>query len=146
MTEFTRITCSFEETFQLGRDLAKGACSGDIFALWGELGAGKTTFTRGFARGLGVPENIPITSPTFTLVNEYDGLMKLYHIDLYRISSEYELDTIPLREVLYGSGVSLIEWPDRLGRYLPYNRWDIIFEIVDDDLRKITVRRRTDSS
>ncbi|SFM41462.1 tRNA (adenosine(37)-N6)-threonylcarbamoyltransferase complex ATPase subunit type 1 TsaE [Thermodesulforhabdus norvegica] len=145
MERLIRLTCSSEETVDLGRSIGKMLRPGDVLALWGSLGAGKTTFTRGVARGIGIPEDIPITSPTFTLINEYEGPLKLYHIDLYRVASEDDLETLPLREILYGAGVSVIEWPEKIGGYLPHCRWDVRFEIVDDERRRITVERVEDS-
>lgn len=134
-----RLTCSSEETVDFGRAVGKMLRPGDVLTLWGSLGSGKTTFAKGIARGIGIPENIPITSPTFTLINEYDGPIKLYHIDLYRVASEDELETIPLREILYGTGVAVIEWPEKMGGYLPNFRWDVHFEVLGDEQRKITV-------
>lgn len=131
-----------EETVQLGRFFGSRLKAGDIVALWGDLGAGKTTFTRGIAQSLGIPSSVPITSPTFTIINEYQGAMKLYHIDLYRIRGADDVESLALREILYGSGVCVIEWPDRLGNEeLPENRWDVLFDIIGDDERLITVER-----
>lgn len=134
------LTKSSEETVALGKTFGSRLKPGDVIALWGDLGAGKTTFTRGLARALGVPPSIPITSPTFTIVNEYHGAVKLYHIDLYRIRGPEDIESIALREILYGRGISVIEWPDRLGKdELPEKRWDIMFDILDEEERLITV-------
>ena len=126
-------------SLKLGARIGEQVEAGDVLALWGELGSGKTLFTRGIARGMGVPLQIPITSPTFTIINEYEGRLRLYHLDLYRLTTLDELETLPWREVMFGAGVAVIEWPDRMGGLLPDERWDITFEYVDDDRRSITL-------
>jgi tRNA threonylcarbamoyladenosine biosynthesis protein TsaE len=128
-------TCSFE----LGRLLGGSLEPGDVVALWGELGAGKTFITRGIARGLGVPWEVPVTSPTYTFINEYDGRLHLYHLDLYRLTHPDDLETLPWREALFGTSVAVIEWPDRLGDYLPDERWDIRLTVTGDESRAITL-------
>lgn len=133
-------------SLRLGARIGEQVESGDVFALWGELGSGKTLFTRGIARGMGVPRQIPITSPTFTIINEYDGRQHhLYHLDLYRVTTIEELETLPWRETLFGEGIAVVEWPDRLGALLPENRWDISFEFLDDESRIITLAARGES-
>jgi tRNA threonylcarbamoyladenosine biosynthesis protein TsaE len=122
----------------LGVKIGEQVEPGDVLALWGELGSGKTLFARGIARGIGVPPQVPITSPTFTIINEYQGRLRLYHLDLYRLPTPDELETLPWRETLFGDGVAVIEWPDRMGRLLPDKRWDIRFEFLDEDRRTIT--------
>jgi len=128
-------TCSLMLATSIGKQVEPG----DIFALWGELGSGKTLFTRGIARGMGVPPQIPVTSPTFTLINEYEGRLRLYHLDLYRLTTLEELETLPWRETIFGAGVAAIEWPDRMGSLLPEERWDIKLEFRDEDSRIITI-------
>jgi tRNA threonylcarbamoyladenosine biosynthesis protein TsaE len=141
------ITKSAEETVNFGKNFGSRLQPGDVVALWGDLGSGKTTFTRGIARALGVPPSVPITSPTFTIINEYHGALNLYHIDLYRISGVTDLETLTLREILYGHGVCVIEWPDRLGKdELPENRWDILFDVIDENERLIIIERVGNSS
>jgi len=127
------------ETLEMGQWIGRNLAAGDVIALWGELGAGKTLLTRAMARGLGVPERVPVTSPTFTFINEYDGRLHIYHMDLYRLTDLTELDTLPWMEALYGTGVSLIEWPERLGTLMPEERWDIRIEITGDETRTITL-------
>jgi tRNA threonylcarbamoyladenosine biosynthesis protein TsaE len=100
-----------DETFDLGEKLGEKLNNGDIVALYGELGAGKTVFTKGIAKGLGVCEEI--TSPTFTLLKEYEGRNRLYHFDLYRIEDEEALENIGFYEYLGGEGVCVIEWADK---------------------------------
>ncbi|MCU0574846.1 MAG: tRNA (adenosine(37)-N6)-threonylcarbamoyltransferase complex ATPase subunit type 1 TsaE [Syntrophobacteraceae bacterium] len=127
------------ETLEMGLWIGRNLAAGDVIALWGELGAGKTFLTRAIALGLGVPERIPVTSPTFTFINEYEGRLHIYHMDLYRLTDLTELDTLPWMEALYGTGVSLIEWPERLGTLMPEERWDIRIEITGDEARTITL-------
>lgn len=102
---------SAEAMIDLGARLGERLLPGSIVALSGPLGAGKTTLTKGIARSLGVTEEI--TSPTFTIVSEYAGRLVLHHVDLYRIGSVEELDLLGLEEVLYGNGVSVVEWSER---------------------------------
>ncbi len=107
-----------EQTYKFGYDMAKEARQGDVIALIGDLGTGKTVFAKGFADGLGVSE--PVTSPTFTIVCEYtQGSLPLYHFDVYRIDDPEELFEIGFEEYLYGGGVCLIEWADRIMDELP---------------------------
>jgi tRNA threonylcarbamoyladenosine biosynthesis protein TsaE len=123
----------------LGRAIGELLQPGDILGLWGELAAGKTLLARGIARGLGIGPEVRITSPTFTIINEYAGRLRLYHIDLYRISGPDDLDTLPWQESLFGNGVAVIEWPERLGRLLPAERWDIKFSICDKESREMLI-------
>jgi tRNA threonylcarbamoyladenosine biosynthesis protein TsaE len=131
-----------ECSLSLGRKIGELLLPGDILALWGELAAGKTLLTRGIARGLGIPPETRITSPTFTIINEYLGRLYLYHLDLYRISESDELETLPWQESLFGNGVAVIEWPERLDRLLPSERWDIKLFITGDEHRKILITPR----
>jgi tRNA threonylcarbamoyladenosine biosynthesis protein TsaE len=126
---------------QVGRQLERG----DVVTLRGDLGSGKTVFARGIARGLGVPLQVPITSPTFTIVNEYQGRLRLFHLDLYRLTTPEELEMLPWREIIFGEGVSVIEWPDRMGGLLPEERWDIMFAFLDDDRRSISLAAHGES-
>ncbi len=126
----------------LGHRIGELLQPGDILGLWGELAAGKTLLTRGIARGLGVEPEVRITSPTFTIINEYSGRLRLFHLDLYRLSGPDDLDTLPWEESLFGNGVAVIEWPDRLGRLLPAERWDIMFSICDVQSREMLIRGR----
>ncbi len=128
-----RCTCA------IGRKIGENLEPGDVLALRGELGAGKTFLTRAMAHGLGVPASIPITSPTFTIINEYDGRLHLYHIDLYRLAGVDDLDTLAWQEALFGEGIAVVEWPDRMGPLLPEDRWDIRIEITGDDSRTFTL-------
>ena len=114
----TIITNSAGETYDIGYTMAKEAVCGTIIALTGDLGAGKTVFAKGFAAGLGINDHV--TSPTFTIVCEYEGgTLPLYHFDVYRIDDPEELWEIGFEEYLYGQGVCLIEWADKIMDELP---------------------------
>ncbi len=111
-------TYSPEETFRLGQSIGSACVPGQIFSLDGDLGAGKTVFTQGFARGLGITE--PITSPTFTILQSYDeGRLPLYHFDVYRIADPEEMDEIGYEDCFYGDGVSLVEWATLIEELMP---------------------------
>lgn len=105
-------------TLALGTSLAARLAAGDIVLMEGALGSGKTTLARGIAAGLGVPPE-RVHSPTFTLVNHYRGRLPVYHIDLYRIQKPADLLEVGLEELLGTDGVALVEWPERLGSWLP---------------------------
>ncbi|MCU0589621.1 MAG: tRNA (adenosine(37)-N6)-threonylcarbamoyltransferase complex ATPase subunit type 1 TsaE [Syntrophobacteraceae bacterium] len=132
-------SASEERTTEVGRWIGRNLAASDVVALWGDLGAGKTFLTRAIALGLGVPEQTPVTSPTFTLINEYLGRLHIYHLDLYRLTDLTELDALPWMEALYGTGVSIIEWPEQLGTLIPEDRWDIRIKITGDEARTITL-------
>jgi tRNA threonylcarbamoyladenosine biosynthesis protein TsaE len=125
---FTALLASPLDTHALAARLAPLARAGDVITLSGDLGAGKTTFARGFINALFVTHDLPledVPSPTFTLVQEYQlPLFTLYHIDLYRVESQSELFELGLED-FFSEGVSLIEWPDRLGSLLPSDRLDV---------------------
>ncbi len=125
-----------ESTRQLGFALGRLLEGGDIVTLWGGLGAGKTFLARAMARGLEVDPRIPVTSPTFTFINEYEGRLHLYHLDLYRLEDPDELETLPWREALYGDGVAVVEWPEKLGESLPGERLDVRIEITGPQSRR----------
>lgn len=130
-----------EETYNIGNTIGHNARSGQIFCLNGDLGVGKTVFTKGFARGLGVED--VISSPTFTIVQEYtNGDMPFYHFDVYRIADPEEMYEIGFEEYIYGGGVCLIEWAGLIEDILPENVTNITIEKDLDkglDYRKITL-------
>jgi len=127
------------QTFDLGFSIGKRAEDGDVFALSGELGSGKTCFTGGLARGLGVGEDYAITSPTFTLINEYPGRCRLYHCDVYRLNSSGDLEDLGFDEYLSGKGVMAIEWAEKIPDALPPQALSISFVYVDENRRKIRI-------
>lgn len=125
---------SEKETKQLGFNLSKKVVKGSVISLRGSLGAGKTVFAKGFAEGLGITE--AIVSPTFTLVQEYDGVLKMYHLDLYRLSGEDEFESMGGEDFLYPDGLTLIEWSEKIEDMLPDNT--IFINItIDKDLKRI---------
>ncbi len=134
-------TYSPEETFEAGKKLGEQAQAGDVFALLGDLGVGKTVFTQGFARGLVIEE--PVNSPTFTILQIYEeGRLPLYHFDVYRIGDPEEMDEIGFEEYTEGNGVCLIEWANLIEEILPPNTH--VITIGKDltkglDYRRITI-------
>ncbi|MEN6375999.1 MAG: tRNA (adenosine(37)-N6)-threonylcarbamoyltransferase complex ATPase subunit type 1 TsaE [Smithella sp.] len=133
-------TCNAEETFEFARKIGKKLKEGDILALSGELGSGKTCFTGGIARGLGVSENYQITSPTFTLINEYPARLRLFHFDVYRLNGFFELDDLGYDEFISGNGVVVIEWAEKIAEIIPDTAFFINFEYIDENKRKITIK------
>lgn len=125
MGGWTIVTTSPRQSQNLGRNLGNLVQGGEIIGLVGEFGAGKTCFVRGFAKGIEVGADAWVRSPTFTLINEYSGRLPVFHIDLYRVGKQTELDNLNLREYLYGDGVSLIEWFE----YLPAHEVDEYLEL-----------------
>lgn len=125
-------TNSSEETFELGRRLGSKAVPGDIYTLTGDLGTGKTVFAQGFADGLGVREYV--NSPTFTILQVYeDGLMPLYHFDVYRIEEPEEMEEIGYEDYFFGDGVTLIEWAELIEELIPEKAHRIV---ITKDLNK----------
>ena len=118
---------SEEMTFEIGKKLGEKADKGEIICLEGDLGVGKTVFTKGFAEGLNIEENID--SPTFTIVQEYtEGRLPLYHFDVYRIGAISEMDEIGYEDYFFGEGVCLIEWASRIEELIPESAIRIIIE------------------
>ena len=123
---------SERETYELGIKLGQEAKAGAVFTLIGDLGVGKTVFTKGLARGLEIDE--PISSPTFTIVQVYDeGRLPFYHFDVYRIGDVEEMDEIGYEDYVYGEGVSLIEWANLIEEILPKHYTEIK---IEKDLEK----------
>ncbi len=132
-------THSLEETQALGQKIGAWLGAGAVLALTGDLGSGKTSFVQGLARGLDVPADYYITSPTYTLINEYPGRCHLFHVDLYRIEDTVDFDDIGLYEIMHSDGVVVIEWADRLHKDLLSEHVAIHIEILDDESRKIRI-------
>lgn len=134
---------TLEQTILFGQKLGKLAVAGDVITLTGDLGAGKTTLTQAIALGLEVPQNCYITSPTFSLLHEYPGRIPLYHMDLYRLSTEEEIEELGFVDYIYGEGLTVIEWPDRLGCLMPEKRVDIEIFFTSELSRKIVLTKQT---
>jgi tRNA threonylcarbamoyladenosine biosynthesis protein TsaE len=128
------------KTFYIGRILGEALTAGDIVALTGELGAGKTCLTQGIARGLGVPEVYQITSPTFTLVNEYPGRLNLIHLDVYRLSSSRDLQDLGYEEFFFGKGVTVIEWAEKIQDIIPEKSLSVTMAYLDQNQRSIDMK------
>ncbi|WP_019123959.1 tRNA (adenosine(37)-N6)-threonylcarbamoyltransferase complex ATPase subunit type 1 TsaE [Brevibacillus massiliensis] len=129
---------SAEETQQFARRLAEYLQPGDVLALEGDLGAGKTTFTQGLARGLGVAEGV--NSPTFTIIKEYAGRLPLYHMDVYRV--ENDADQLGLDEYFYGDGVSVVEWASLIEPVLPEERLTVTLSVGEGQARRCRLEPR----
>ena len=134
-------TNSAEETFELGRKLGEQALAGQVYTLSGDLGTGKTVFTQGFAKGLGIEE--AVNSPTFTIVQIYDGgRLPFYHFDVYRIGDIEEMEEIGYEDCFYGQGVSMVEWAELIQELIPEHAIPVLIEKDLEkgfDYRKITV-------
>ncbi len=128
---------SAEETQRLGTALGELLTAGDVIALTGELGSGKTCLVQGIARGLGVEAGVPITSPTFTLIGEYPARVPLRHADFYRVESYARLDDAGFGDLLDGRGVLIVEWPERFPEALPAERLEIRIEFQGDSSRRL---------
>lgn len=137
--EFT--TTSPDETIARGNEFVSTLDAGAIVCLQGDLGAGKTHFVKGMAEGLGIDGN-EVSSPTFTLINEYYGDRPLYHFDCYRMESPREALEIGAEEYFYGDGVTVIEWPERIASLIPPEAIWISIEAPDKNTRKFVIRKR----
>ncbi len=133
---FSVITSSPEQTWRTGEMLGARLGAGDLVCLYGDLGAGKTSFSYGIALGLGVQDQY-ISSPTFTFVNEYKGRVPFYHIDLYRLKDPGELESIGFAEYIDSDGVTVIEWAERAEDDLPVECLSVYLSYVNDHSREI---------
>jgi tRNA threonylcarbamoyladenosine biosynthesis protein TsaE len=131
-------TNSFKETILLGERIGKSLKAGDIVALRGELGAGKTTLIQGIAKGLGIRDWV--TSPTFTIINEFKGAVNLYHVDLYRIDRMEEALEVEIEEYFEKGGVTVIEWAEKIKPLLPDKTIEINMDIISDNKREIEIK------
>lgn len=129
---------SREETSALGAAFGQKAKGGEVIALIGELGTGKTQFVQGLAAGLGI-DSTTVNSPTFTLVQTYEGRLPLIHVDLYRLENQKEVDTLGLEEYLEGKGVAAVEWAENGGEVLPHGRLTITILDLEADVREIKI-------
>lgn len=134
-----------EETYKLGEQMGKQAQAGQIYTLIGDLGVGKTVFTKGFAKGLGITEHV--NSPTFTILQVYDGgRLPFYHFDVYRIGDVEEMEEIGYEDCFFGEGVCLVEWADLIEEILPENHMRITIKKDLErgfDYRTVTIDYRT---
>lgn len=138
MAPVTFVTISDQETIRLGRRLGGVLSQGDVVGLAGKLGSGKTWFAKGLALGLGVSPDMVVTSPSFTLVNEYEGEYPFYHMDLYRLDRLSDVQSIGLEEYLNDESIVAIEWADRWPEILPEGTITVKLVIIDDHRREIT--------
>ena len=144
MEDIIRESFSEEDTYNIGREFGEAAVKGDVYCFYGDLGVGKTIFSKGFAKGLGINE--VVNSPTFTIVQEYkEGRIPLYHFDLYRIADISELDEIGYEEYFYSEGTCLVEWGNLYPEIFPENT--IKIEISKDlskgfDYRRVTIEKQ----
>jgi tRNA threonylcarbamoyladenosine biosynthesis protein TsaE len=144
------ITKSREDTIKAGEKLAKTLKPGDVVALIGELGSGKTTFTKGLAKGLGVKSYRYVNSPTFVIIKEYEGKLPLYHFDVFRLNLQGRAqaclcptDILSFEEYFYGNGVCVIEWADRITNLLPKKCIEIRIDIAGQNKRKICIKSKS---
>jgi tRNA threonylcarbamoyladenosine biosynthesis protein TsaE len=133
------ITRKAEDTLLIGKILGQCLTDGDIVALIGDLGTGKTCLTQGLARGLGVSESYAVASPTFTLINEYPGRHVLYHLDVYRLSGSKDLEEMGYEEYFYGKGVSVIEWAEKIADIIPETAITIWITFLDENSRRLEI-------
>jgi tRNA threonylcarbamoyladenosine biosynthesis protein TsaE len=127
------------DTRRIGEQLGRWLEGGEVIALEGDLGAGKTCFVQGLALGLGVDPSVPVTSPTFTLVGEYPGRLALRHADFYRVESYARLDDAGFDDLVDPRGVLVVEWPQRFPDAIPRDRLDVRIEVVSESSRRIHV-------
>jgi tRNA threonylcarbamoyladenosine biosynthesis protein TsaE len=134
------MTTSAAGTIELGERLGGVAAAGDLVCLWGDLGAGKTQLAKGFARGLGI--DATVNSPTFVLMAEYAGRLPLFHVDLYRLADATDALAGGVVDDRQSDGLTVVEWPDRLGAVLPTARLDVRFQGTGDEPRQIEIVAR----
>lgn len=131
---------SLEETHAVAAAFSKELKAGDVIALHGDLGAGKTAFVQGLAKAMGVTS--AVMSPTYTLIQEYSGIMPLTHIDVYRLHSDLDALGMGIEDYLYGDTVTAIEWASKIERLIPEEAWHITLELSDNlEERKITISK-----
>lgn len=124
-----------DQTIEIAKEFSKRVKTGDVICLRGDLGAGKTQFVRGFVQGFGFTGN-EVTSPTFTVINEYSGDTSIYHFDCYRIKHYSEAVEMGAEEYFYGDGITIIEWPDKISELLPNDSLHITIQVVSENKRE----------
>ncbi|MDP6625685.1 MAG: tRNA (adenosine(37)-N6)-threonylcarbamoyltransferase complex ATPase subunit type 1 TsaE [Nitrospinota bacterium] len=127
-----------EDTMELGRNLAKKLKEKDVVCIYGDLGAGKTCLIKGIVDGLGITEEY-VSSPTFAIINKYCEDKTVYHLDFYRIEVEKEIEELGIEEFTGKEGITLIEWPEKIIKYLPETRWEIKINILVGNKRSFNV-------
>ncbi|MFZ1974989.1 MAG: tRNA (adenosine(37)-N6)-threonylcarbamoyltransferase complex ATPase subunit type 1 TsaE [Candidatus Acidiferrales bacterium] len=137
------VTHSSEETIAQGREIGARLKPPVLILLSGDLGAGKTTLTKGIATGLGAAREDDVTSPTFTLVHRYEGSTRVYHVDLYRIDGLHDLETLGLEDIFSEKAVVIVEWPDRLRLRAGWPTVEIQLEHVAEETRRIVITEGT---
>jgi tRNA threonylcarbamoyladenosine biosynthesis protein TsaE len=125
-----------EETMNVAERFAAQLESGELVALTGELGAGKTVFAKGLCHGLGCEQMV--SSPSFTLVNIYQGIHMIFHLDCYRLVRPAEIEELDLKELFYPAGITIVEWAEKIKDYLPPRKWIVQFEIISESQRQLT--------
>jgi tRNA threonylcarbamoyladenosine biosynthesis protein TsaE len=138
-------TYSSDETIARGREIGAGLKPPLLVLLAGDLGAGKTTLTKGIAAGAGAAREDDVTSPTFTLVHKYEGTMRVYHVDLYRVGDRHDLETLGLEDIFSENAIVIVEWPDRLQLRTNWPVLRIGLEHVSEDVRRIVIEDDADS-
>ena len=136
-----RISRSIKETIGIGEGIAKSLKAGDVVALIGNLGSGKTVLTKGIAKGLGVKNVNYVNSPTFVIIKEYIARVPLYHLDVYRLNELATLDAETYEEYFYGDGVTVIEWADKIREILPKKYIEIRLSVIGECERKIEIKK-----
>lgn len=139
-------SCAPAETEELGRRIGAAAHAGIFIALCGELGGGKTCFTRGFVAGAAPESAHLVASPTFAIMNEYPGAPPVFHFDFYRLTSEDEISELGFEDYFQGTGICIAEWAERLGGLLPADRLTVTFAHSGDDRRAITLTAQGSAS
>jgi len=130
---------ALEQTEKFGQALGGEAQPGDVLCLDGDLGAGKTTLTQAIARGLDVPADCYVTSPSFAIMHEYPGRLPMYHMDFYRLGDSSEVEELGFEEYFYLSGLTVIEWSRRAEEILPASRLHLDIVLVEDETRRVTL-------
>ncbi len=138
-TTETYHTTSPRQTFKLGEQLGERLGGGETILLIGELGSGKTIFAKGVASGLGIKSSTAVTSPSFTLINEYQGKLKIFHIDLYRINRPEELYDLGLEEIMTPPNVVMVEWGEKLGPFSPASAIEVKLSSRGERKREVTI-------
>ncbi|NQT32179.1 MAG: tRNA (adenosine(37)-N6)-threonylcarbamoyltransferase complex ATPase subunit type 1 TsaE [Candidatus Omnitrophica bacterium] len=140
MNTKTITTHSPEETIELASSITSGLTSGDLIALVGDLGSGKTVFVKGLAKGMGIEKYLYVNSPSFVILKEYHGRKDLYHFDVYRLTDEAFSDTLDYKRYFYGGGITVIEWADKVRDILPEEYLEVNIEYGPSSERKFNFR------